>query len=145
MKAAYLDSCAIVKLCVNETFSSEVETLYRGLDKVLCHGIGHVEVRAALAAAHRAGRLETSLYQSLVADFCADWSSYSVVGLDNQLIERAAELAEGFGLRGYDSVHLASADRVRAAIPNLSFVSLDKTLNRAAKLLSIAIPEFILV
>lgn len=143
MKAAYLDSCAIVKLYVDEAFSAEVEALFRNVDKVLCHGIGHVEVRAALAAARRTGRLEQAVYESLVADFRADWSSYSVLGLDDALIERAAELAEGFGLRGYDSVHLASADRVRMAIPDLSFVSFDKTLSRAAKLLGMSVPLFI--
>ncbi|HYE33994.1 type II toxin-antitoxin system VapC family toxin [Methylocaldum sp.] len=142
MKLIYLDSSAIVKLYVDEAFSIEVETLFRGADQVLCHGIGYIEVRAALAAARRFGRIDPADYQAIVSDFRGDWSSYSTLGLDDKLTERAAELAEGFALRGYDSVHLASADRVRLARPGMTFISFDKALNQAAKLLGLSLPDF---
>ncbi|MCX7112645.1 MAG: type II toxin-antitoxin system VapC family toxin [Proteobacteria bacterium] len=143
MNAAYLDSSAIVKLYVDEAYSHDVEALFREADTVLCHRIGYIEVRAALAAARRAGRIEETAYLAIVADFRSDWSSYSLVGVDDPLIERAAELAEGFGLRGYDSLHLASADHTRLTVQGLSFVSFDKALNRAARLLGLRIPDFV--
>ena len=80
MNAAYLDSSAIVKLYVDEAYSHDVEALFREADTVLCHRIGYIEVRAALAAARRAGRIEETAYLAIVADFRSDWSSYSLVG-----------------------------------------------------------------
>ena len=143
MNAAYLDSSAIVKLYVDEAYSHDVEALFREADTVLCHRIGYIEARAALADAQRSGRIDKSVYVIIVADFRSDWSSYSIIGLDDSLIERAAEMAEGFGLRGYDSLHLASADRIRLNIQDLSFVSFDKALNRAARLLGLCLPVFV--
>lgn len=142
MNIAYLDSSAIVKLYVDEAHSRDVMEWFRALDKALCHAIGYVEVRAALAAAHRAGRLEESAYRSIVVDFRSDWASYSQVRLDDALMERAATMAEEFALRGYDSVHLACAAHVHSAIPDLCFVSFDKALNRAARLLGFRLPLF---
>jgi hypothetical protein len=62
---------------------------------------------------------------------------------DTDLLERAADLAEGFALRGYGAVHLASADRLRMALSGTRFVSFDHGLNRAAKLLGFTLPSFV--
>lgn len=143
MNAAYFDSSAIVKLYVDEAHSHDVEVLFRATDAILCHRIGYIEVRAALAAARRAGRIEEMAHLAIIADFRSDWSTYSIMGVDDLLAECAAELAESFGLRSYDSLHLASADRIRLTIPDLLFVSFDKALNRAAHLLGLNLPFFV--
>lgn len=52
-----------------------------------------------------------------------------LVGIDRPLANRAGELAERLGLRGYDAVHLASA---LALGPETTFVSWDEDLRRAA-------------
>ncbi len=139
----YLDSSAIVKLYVRESGSTETLKLTGSADLVACSGLGYVEVRAALAAAWRGQRLRDNDYADAVSLFRRDWVAYSTVSVDAALIERAAELAEGFGLRGYDSIHLASADRIRLSMPDLLFASFDLTLNRAAKLLAFALPDFV--
>jgi predicted nucleic acid-binding protein len=108
------------------------------------HFIAFVERRAALAAAHRAGRLDDAEHAISVRNVCRDWESgMSRVGTDDALLSRAAELAEGFALRGYDAIHLASADRVRLHLPATFFVSFDRSLNRAAKLLGLPLPGFV--
>jgi len=140
----YLDSSALVKLYIREAHSADVLALARKSQQWLCHQVGYVEVRAALAAAERLERISAQARSQAVARFVKDWRSISQVLLDEPLIERAAELAEGFGLRGYDSVHLAAADRIRGAVvEKLMFACFDERLNRAARLIGLRLPEFI--
>lgn len=139
----YLDSSALVKLYVDEPFSAEMQRLAWDANQILCHVIGYVEVRAAFAAANRQGRLNPDDYPGMVARFRQHWPNISQISVDEALLERAAELAEGLGLRGYDSMHLAAADRVLRAVPDLIFACFDKTLNRSAKLLGMRLPDFV--
>lgn len=139
----YFDTSALVKLYLRETFSDQTSELFLSALFVSTHEIGYVETRAALAAAKRGARLDDTEYAISVRNFRQDWASgMNPVMTDDTLLERAAELAEGFGLRGYDAMHLASADRVRSQLPGLVFVSFDRNLNRAAKLLGLTLPAF---
>lgn len=140
----YLDSSALVKLYVREARSAEVMALARKSPQWLCHQVGYVEVRQALAAAERLERISAQVRSRAVARFVRDWGSISQVQVDAALLERAAELAEGFWLRGYDSVHLAAAERIRGAVgERLVFACFDERLNRAARLIGLRLPEFV--
>ena len=111
----YFDSSALVKLYVRESGTEEVRSLAGGQDYWLCHDIGYVEVRAAFAAAERLGRIGTAAHATARQRCQDDWREMSRVATDPALLERAAELAEGFALRGYDAVHLAAASLAIAA------------------------------
>ncbi len=118
--------------------------LYRQSDAVACHEMGFVETRAALAAAQRNGRVDVEEHRRLVQDFIRDWDAgISPVSTNPVLLRRAAELAEGFALRGFDAIHLASAERIFRAVPGTIFLSFDLALNRAAKLLGFPLPNFV--
>ena len=143
IRPVYLDSSAIVKLYVREAGSAETLQWLADAGPVACSVLGYVEVRAALAAAARSQRLKPAEHLSVLESFKTDWASYSMVATDAALLERAAELTEGFGLRGYDSLHLASAERIRLALPATCFISFDLALNRAAKLLGFTVPAFV--
>lgn len=139
----YFDTSAIVKLYLKEAFSEDTAQLFCSAQFVSTHEIAYVETRAALAAARRANRLNGEEHAISVRNFQNDWSfGVTSVATDDTLIEHAAELAEGFGLRGYDAMHLASAVRLRLQLNDLQFVSFDRTLNRAARLLSLSLPAF---
>lgn len=43
------------------------------------------------------------------------------MNVDETLIRRAGDLAQSFGLRGYDSVHLAAAEAVWRALPGVDY------------------------
>ena len=67
-----------------------------------------------------------------------EWPGYVRLALDNSLMITAGELALTFGLRAYDSLQLASAQRAHGQTGNtLAFVCFDKQLNAAAKALGI--------
>ncbi len=91
---------------------------------ILCYPEG----RAAISAARHAKRLTTSGYRQALEDFESSLRELHLLGVDLALTRRAGELADELGLRGYDSVHLASS---------LSFgvdavVTWDRRLSRAA-------------
>jgi predicted nucleic acid-binding protein len=67
------------------------------------------EGRAALAAARRLDRLGNDEHRKALADFEELYGDLVTIGVDQELAVRAGEYAEDLGLRGYDSVHLASA------------------------------------
>ena len=139
----YFDTSAIIKLYLREAHSEDVATLFTTAQFVSSHEIAFVETRAALASAKRSNRLNEEEHAISVRNFCDDWArGMTPVVTDDGLLERAAELAEGFGLRGYDAMHLASAARVGLQLPALNFVSFDRTLNRAARLIGLQLPDF---
>lgn len=49
------------------------------------------------------------------------WKVWRIVQVDESLVRRAGDLAQRFGLRGYDSVHLAAAEAVWRALPGVDY------------------------
>ncbi len=67
------------------------------------------EARAAMAAAHRAGRVGPRRLRTAVEGVEELYGALRVIALDEPLARAAGDLAERHALRGYDAVHLASA------------------------------------
>lgn len=67
------------------------------------------ELRAGVAAIHRAGRIRARRYRATVEEVDELHADLDVIALDDQLARTAGDLAERHALRGYDAVHLASA------------------------------------
>lgn len=88
------------------------------------------EARAALAAAQRSGRIDERARRVAVDDLAAACAAMSLIGVDWPLALHAGELAERHALRGYDSVHLATA--LAARRPAVVLVTWDRDLARAA-------------
>ena len=93
---------------------------------------------AALARRTRTGSLTQSSAQRTMAAFRNDFGgSYLISELTPALVERAMDLAQRYGLRGYDAVQLAASldvntERHRYRLAPLTLVSADTDLNQAA-------------
>lgn len=98
--------------------------------------LSYPEGRAAIAAARRGGRLSAPSASRALADFESLHAELSLIGIDITLAREAGRLAEELSLRGYDSVHLATA-LARGEL--VTIVSWDQDLRRAAKLSGCAI------
>lgn len=109
MTVAYFDSSALVKLVVEEHGSEDAALLWDGADSVLTSRVAHPEVRAALAAAHRGGRLDAQAHRQAKADWSELHQALRLVEMTPQLELEAADLAEQHALSGFDAIHLASA------------------------------------
>jgi uncharacterized protein len=127
---AYFDTSAVVPLVVAEAGSARAATLWGGADRAVSVRLVYPEARAALARAQRLGMLTLRQLRATVRELEARYLELDVVELDDVLARRAGHLAELHGLRGYDAVHLAAADRVRD--PDLVVVAGGRALLTAA-------------
>ena len=135
----YLDSSAFAKIYIEEPESPQVINEVRsGGANVVTHEIAHIEIRAALASAMRRRVITTEAWDAVRHKFLSDWKILDVVRVSPSLIGRAAELAEGFALRSYDSLHLATVEYLHKQTKgDVDFGCFDKRLSEAARLLGI--------
>lgn len=113
-----------------EQGSDLVMELWAGQAQVASSVLAYPEGRAALAAAHRSGRLNERLYDEALEGFDRASEELTAIGVDEQLTRIAGTLASEFSLRGYDAVHLATA--LELAEQDVALVSWDRDLTRAA-------------
>lgn len=132
----YLDTSAFVPLLVSEPSSAACRRFWDDADAVVSSRLLYVETAAALAQAHRGGRLGEQAYSSCRRLLDQLWAQLDIIEVDQTLIRRAAELADILALRGYDSLHCASAEQLEDA--DLVVASGDKRLLDAWKSLGLA-------
>lgn len=131
MTVAYFDSSALVKLVIDEPGSDDAALLWDGADAVITSRVAHPEVRAALAGAHRDGRLDDEGHLAANAAWEAFHQALRLVELTPQLEADAGDLAERYALSGSDAIHLASALTL-TALP-IIVATWDARLLRAAQ------------
>lgn len=136
---AYFDSSAFVPLLIDEPASAVAFDLWNAADRVVSVPLLYVETRAALGRARRLRRISGSMYGSTLALLEVLHRNVAKARLDGELIRRAGELADDQALRGYDAVHLATAERL--ADSDVLFVSGDRTLCAAARDLGLHVSE----
>jgi predicted nucleic acid-binding protein len=132
----YFDSSALVKLVVEEDGSDEAAALWDGADVVLSSRVAHAEVRAALAAARRAGRLTDRQFADAKELWAVLWSALRVVGVSADLGRLSGDLAEEHALSGFVAIHLASALLVEA--DDLTIATWDSRLSAGAHRMAVA-------
>jgi len=104
----YFDSSAFVKMVVEEDGSDIAATLWDGCDAAVSSRLAYPEVRAALAAAGRAHRLDPREQSHAEAIWEQFWAATRAVELTDIIAAQAGDLASRYALRGADAVHLAS-------------------------------------
>lgn len=124
----YVDTSTLIKLLIDEVGTTEAGRIWDEPDVLVSARLGHVEARAALAAALRQGRISAEVLHSAVQGLEVLWSQVSVIEIDDDLMRLAGDLAATHSLRGYDAVHLAAAHLVGADV----FSSADRRLCAAA-------------
>jgi predicted nucleic acid-binding protein len=108
----YFDTSAFVPLLINEPATGVCQRLWNDADSVVTTRMLFVETAAALAQAYRLGRLTRDQHRRSLVLLDRLWSELDIVEVYEDLVRRAASLANDFGLRVYDAVHCASAEQV---------------------------------
>lgn len=131
----YLDTSSLVKLYVTEAESESVRRLVESADIVATAAIAYPEARAALARRRREGALRPRTLSAARRALDDDWPKYLAVDVTGALCRDAGDLAERYGLRGDDSVHLAAYLHVARAAGRASvrFSCFDDRLTAAAR------------
>jgi len=131
---AYFDSSSIVKWFFDEPNSD----LARGMRDKAClvftSIVSYPGVMSAPYRAMREGRCSTSDMELVREEFLRIWPGFHWVQVSERLIQQAGQLIFKYGLKGYDSVHPASALVLKeeADEVGLFFSCFDRNLNRAA-------------
>jgi uncharacterized protein len=131
----YLDTSSLIKLYVAESGSEVVRQLVGDSSVVATSVVAYAETRAVLARLSREGVLTAAKVKSAKREFDEQWPTYLRLDATDSLCRAAGELAEKYGLRGFDSIHLASFVEVsrRAGTDDTRFSSFDGRLNQAAE------------
>jgi len=139
----YLDTSALVKLLVQEAHSERVREVAMRSSVIATHLITYAEACAAFARYARFRRDKT-LFQRLRRTLDRHWRQWDIVAADETLVRRAGELAGRYGLRGYDSVHLAAVEAVREASQGAEFLFgvFDADLAHAARLAGFSLLDY---
>jgi len=138
----YLDTSSLVKLYVSEAHSDNVRAWADEAEIIATCRVAYPEAVSALNRRYRNGDIEKKDYDALLSAFSKDWFCYAVIDFDEL---DAGRLAEAYGLRGFDAVHLSAARQLHRSQRgmSLSFSSFDEKLNRAARSekLAVVIPK----
>ncbi|MBA2529915.1 MAG: type II toxin-antitoxin system VapC family toxin [Euzebyales bacterium] len=134
----YFDSSALVKLVVEEAGSDEAAALWDGADVVLSSRVAHAEVRAALAAARRAGWLNHRQLADAKDLWAVMWNALRLVEVSVEvsvdLGQLSGDLAEEHALSGLDAIHLA----LLLPADDLTIATWDSRLHAAAHRMALA-------
>lgn len=141
MTTYYFDSSGIVKRYVAELGSTWVvaKTDPASGNEVCASLISGAEVVAAICKRGRLGSITLQDVTNALAAFKGEFRlNFIVLHIFDRIVDHAMTLAEKHGLRGYDSVQLATALNFHAKrslnnLPPLVFVSGDDKLNAAAR------------
>jgi len=136
----YLDTSAVVKLYAAEPGANAIRQAVAEADDAATSLIAYAEARAAFARKYRTGEIEGDELERIKREFELDWPRFNQLPVEREIVRRAGDLAERFRLKGYDAVHLATADRLcREVRSPLSFACFDSALNTAASILGLTL------
>lgn len=128
----YFESSALVKLTLpDEEGRTIAQELWDQAGAIVVSRVSHPEVRAAVAAAHRAGRVSRHVLRTSSGWIERVMDDSLVVELDASLAREAGDLAQRHRLRGFDALHLASA--LRASDGATTVATWDQELGSAAR------------
>jgi predicted nucleic acid-binding protein len=129
----YLDTSSLVKLYVEEDESSIIAGLVRDSEVTATSIIAYAEARAAFARRFHEKAFTLAEHSRIKRAFDKDWNNYLILNVTGDMIRLAGDLAEKHYLRGFDSIHLASALTLRNEFSApITFSCFDDNLNKAA-------------
>ena len=138
----YLDTSSLVKLYVEENYSENIKTLVLSSDVVATSLIAYAEARAAFARRFREKAFSSKEFNLIKKCFETDWNNFLGLLPGEETIRLAGELAEKHALRGFDSIHLASAVLLRDQSNSpVLFSCFDHQLQKAAHNEALIIPQ----
>lgn len=134
----FCDTSALLKLYITEDGSEAVKAKMIEAEAVAVCRIAWAEAFAAFARRVRDVPEDAAVIEHAKTALAQDWPNFIVMEVTQQLVERAADYADTFALRGYDSVQLAAAFELGRAESPICFACFDTRLNKAASVLGMS-------
>ena len=140
----YLDTSALIKRYIREQGTDEVNLWVAEAEITATSIITIAEANAALARAARMKNISHQTGEAAGRLLREQWPRTIKTPITERTVARAAELAWALGLRGYNAVHLASAElwQISLGIP-VRLVTYDNQLAVGARQLGLdVLPQF---
>ena len=136
----YLDTSARVKLYVHEPGSKELRAYTNKAETLAASVVAYPEARATFARIKAQDISTEAKHRQRLAQLNLDWENMLRIELVPAVVRTAGDLAEVHGLRGFDSIHLASALwlKEKTSTP-LNFAVFDQRLRAAAERAGLAV------
>ena len=136
----YLDTSAWVKLYVHELGSKELRKYTNKAETLAASVVAYPEARATFARIKTQGISTEAKHQQRLAQMSLDWENMLRIELVPAVVRTAGDLAEIYGLRGFDAIHLASTLwlKEKTSTP-LCFAVFDQRLRVAAERAGLAV------
>jgi len=133
----YLDSSAWVKRYFDEAGSGRVRHLFAQQETLGCSPLGLIEVGSTMARKRTAGEVKPEEFEGKRTSLLKDWRRFLRMEMTSAVVQRALDASDIYGLRGADSVHLASAlilkEELELDAQEFTFVTSDEELKAAAE------------
>jgi uncharacterized protein len=144
----FVDTSALTKRYVEEDGSEWLSnTCDDKANVIYIAAVTRVEMLAGLTRRGKGGLMSSTEATAACGLFRADLKTdYLSIDVNTFVIDRAADLAEKYALRGYDAVQLAATIEANltlaaAGLPLLTLVSSDREMNAAAMLEGLSVDD----
>jgi predicted nucleic acid-binding protein len=129
----YLDTSALLKKYVKETWSDEIIDLWKQALGIATSSVAYAEAMASLYRKKREEKVPSATFRKLLHSFREDWHSFIRVDVTQNLNTPIDKIVKRYPLRGFDAIHLASAILIHERMPSeFLFACFDRSLVIAA-------------
>jgi predicted nucleic acid-binding protein len=135
----YAESSAVLAWLLGEPRASEVRDRLSSAELVIASDLTLVECDRVLIRAAHLGDLTEAEAAGRRAELAAAAAHWTMLRLSGGVIDRARQPFSREPIRTLDALHLASALVARAAVPDLSILSLDDAVRANARALGFAV------
>ena len=132
----FCDTSALIKLLISEPGSDRMHQASLEADAIAVCRLTWAEAMAGLARRQREHPQDAEALEQARQQLVLSWEHCTIVEVTQRLVETAGRFADGFALRGYDSVQLAAAHELhRSCDQPVTFACFDRRLQQAAALM----------
>ncbi len=130
----YLDTSALLKKYYKEPGSTEVISRWKEATGIVTSSVAYAETMASFYRKKREVNIRGKLLGKILNSFQRDWTSFIRVEVTDDLNESIDKIVARYPLRGFDSIHLASALIIHQRVPEqFLFACFDRNLIQAAQ------------
>lgn len=130
----YLDTSALIKRYIWESGSEQIRQVFRDNVLIITSKIAYAKIYAAFTRRMREGHLTRVRYRQISRFFELEWPAYLIVEVHDEVLHLSRDLIKKYPLRGFDALHLASANSLRQHLKtSITFGGADQRLLESAK------------
>jgi predicted nucleic acid-binding protein len=135
----YAESSAVAAWLLREQQANDIYAILVAATHVVTSDLTVVECDRAIHRGAAIGRISPAAAKMASSDLTAAAAKWDVINLLPSIVERARQPFPNEPIRTLDALHVAWALHARAAIPDLSILTLDDRIRRVAQSVGVAV------